>query len=87
MNFSLHLRGDYPTTDMKPRYNCDCCRLTRLSRELVESLQLYHTLMAEMPPSLPTPAMSYPGAGYGMGQPGFMPGTVMPGMPMPGMPG
>ena len=34
-----------------------CFRLTRLSRELVESLQLYHTLMAEMPPP---PAVSMP---------------------------
>jgi len=59
-------------------------KLTRLSRELVESLQLYHTLMAEMP-QMP-PAMP-PGFGYpGMPQPGFMPGQMMPpGMPLPGM--
>jgi len=57
-------------------------KLTRLSRELVESLQLYHTLMAEMPqmpPAMP-PGFAYPG----MPQPGFMPGQMMPpGMPMP----
>eukprot|EP00088_Acartia_fossae_P066832 TRINITY_DN8302_c0_g1_i15.p1 TRINITY_DN8302_c0_g1~~TRINITY_DN8302_c0_g1_i15.p1 ORF type:complete len:638 (-),score=172.54 TRINITY_DN8302_c0_g1_i15:484-2397(-) len=63
-------------------------KLTRLSRELVESLQLYHTLMAEMPPSMPA---AYAGGYPGMpapGQPAFMPGQpmAMPGMG-PGMMG
>jgi len=73
-------------------------KLTRLSRELVESLTLYHTLMAEAP-SMPYQSYGMPGM-----HPGFMPqmqamGGMPPmsmapgGMPMPqgmqpmGMPG